>query len=1428
MNNKILLVISFVFLVVTFSSFNVYESKYNESRNEALRSTKSYAPELCFYFKDGLKTVNINKTDQYSYYLFYEECEVFSIPFIEDFENESESLNCWTIIDNNNDGFEMWGDWNAIWYHSENEWNAFEGQGAMGFLSFSWDTMSNDDWLISPTIEMSGTYRLKYRYKVGYNGAKLQVSMSTSGANVDDFNVVIVPDTTYLSTNDQYLEKTVILQNIQADTNIGWHIRTHTGSGAEFYIDNVSIEKVDNCIEPLELSVSSLSAQAATISWSNEFDASSWEYVVQQVGGGLPVEQGVFSTVNTVAISQEFSEEVLSANTEYEFYVRTVCEDGTFSIWSGPYLFRTLCEAFTIPFTEGFNLDSDSAICWTILDLNGDGTEYQSQFLPDEWETYEGNQSMKYSNFSENHNDWLISPTLQGSGDYMVRFFYKSNSYPNAFSVLVSENGIDLGSFSEVLSFVSMGITSDWKEKVFYVTDVQEAFNIAFYAGPDQAASFGGSKSFNIDFVRVEDIPDCAEPYEVNVISYTEESMEITWQQYGSATSWEVVALPYGDEFPDDEADLDIHIVTGVPNVILENLESASLYNIYVRAICDESNTSEWSIAVVGGTNSDNDNCIEAILVEVNSGTECGISENGTTLGATLSSDVAMPGSSCMWSAPTKDVWFKFEATSELLDINLNDLFSLFENNPQLYVAIYTGNCGNLEEVFCGQTAWNGNSFFRFSDFQVGNTYYVRVMSNNDTPIFFNFCISTPLPSIKTSESGVRYSVEELVKEVLVKAPCDLISNITYVTGADFIDPWSQEPYSNGIGYFEKNNSIFNFDDGIILATNGVKYSSGPGNGDEGNDNQNWLGDEDLQQILIANGQTSSNYNASVLEFDFIPLQDSIKFDFIFASNEYGPSFQCKYSDVFAFLLTDLETNITTNLAVVPGTDIPVSVTTIRDAAYQGDLTCGDANKEYFDKFYGDSGLDPKDNSINYKGMTIPMSAISAVNPGKTYHIKLAIADYQDSGVNSAVFLRGGSFDLGYVDFGPDMLIEDSSALCETSSYRLDSGLNPNWVEIFWYKDHVVIPGANEPTYLVSEPGEYTVVGKYNAFQGCEVTSSIKIEFYDSLEVIFPKPENIEFCQNTLEEPIDLTVVEEGMFLPDLRREDYDVYYYSSAESRENKVNEIENPQTFTISSGNGVKVYMYFKNKITSCEGDFEFELIPVAPVAPVSPGNQQVCESYTFPVLPKGQFYYTESQANGVEYKAGEVLDVTGEHTIFVYSISGNCYEEVSYNVTVTAAVDGFELEDVVLRCENYILPDLPFGSKYYTDSNQGGIELEPNTEILLSQKIYIYTKSEQGPNHCTSESDFTITYEDCPIPKGISPNGDGLNESLDLGVHGVSSIKIYNRLGTEVYSHGRNYINQWKGQDSKGNELPDGTYYYVIISHGKTKTGWIQINR
>ncbi|NND62016.1 MAG: gliding motility-associated C-terminal domain-containing protein [Flavobacteriaceae bacterium] len=109
------------------------------------------------------------------------------------------------------------------------------------------------------------------------------------------------------------------------------------------------------------------------------------------------------------------------------------------------------------------------------------------------------------------------------------------------------------------------------------------------------------------------------------------------------------------------------------------------------------------------------------------------------------------------------------------------------------------------------------------------------------------------------------------------------------------------------------------------------------------------------------------------------------------------------------------------------------------------------------------------------------------------------------------------------------------------------------------------------------------------------------------------------------------------------------------------------------------------------------------------------------------------------------------------------------------------------------------------------------------------------------CTGEDEIDVTKYDvgnCVISQGISPNGDGFNDNLDLEflsdrTGGITKLQIFNRLGVLVFEQG-NYVNEWGGQDMDGNELPTGTYFYVINFlnedpvYGPQSTGWIYINK
>nr|WP_297309661.1 gliding motility-associated C-terminal domain-containing protein [uncultured Flavobacterium sp.] len=124
--------------------------------------------------------------------------------------------------------------------------------------------------------------------------------------------------------------------------------------------------------------------------------------------------------------------------------------------------------------------------------------------------------------------------------------------------------------------------------------------------------------------------------------------------------------------------------------------------------------------------------------------------------------------------------------------------------------------------------------------------------------------------------------------------------------------------------------------------------------------------------------------------------------------------------------------------------------------------------------------------------------------------------------------------------------------------------------------------------------------------------------------------------------------------------------------------------------------------------------------------------------------------------------------------------------------------------------------------TDSK---INLSKYLNLLQAVNVIeiIFTDS----NGCLHTKEIKVLGEFiCKIQKGISPNGDGLNEYFDLVSFGGVDLKIFNRYGSLVYEKS-NYTNEWKGQSNSGNQLPTGTYFYQIQTKiGEQFTDYIQL--
>ncbi len=136
---------------------------------------------------------------------------------------------------------------------------------------------------------------------------------------------------------------------------------------------------------------------------------------------------------------------------------------------------------------------------------------------------------------------------------------------------------------------------------------------------------------------------------------------------------------------------------------------------------------------------------------------------------------------------------------------------------------------------------------------------------------------------------------------------------------------------------------------------------------------------------------------------------------------------------------------------------------------------------------------------------------------------------------------------------------------------------------------------------------------------------------------------------------------------------------------------------------------------------------------------------------------------------------------------------------------------------------------GNVIHTGSNAFNITeyLSQNPTITIPENGLTFSVTiDDG---CINTASITITTVLCVIPKGISPNGDMINDTFNLTGLGANTVSIYNRYGRLVYDFKGDYTNQWIGQSKNGDELPSGTYYYMIETKAKeTFTGWVYINR
>ena len=615
---------------------------------------------------------------------------------------------------------------------------------------------------------------------------------------------------------------------------------------------------------------------------------------------------------------------------------------------------------------------------------------------------------------------------------------------------------------------------------------------------------------------------------------------------------------------------------------------------------------------------------------------------------------------------------------------------------------------------------------------------------------------------------------------------------------------------SSQIGWFDAVNTNLGINSGIVMATGNV-YALDPLVVGGLPFFINVITDPDL--LAVANsvpgmiGQTftvSSINDVAVLEFDFIPTSDSLKFRYVFGSQEYFAYENTTYNDVFGFFLSGpgivgpwtapaIHPNGSVNLAVVPNTapPLPITISSINSVT--------PINQQYFVPNQG-TGLDT---IADADGFTTVLTARALVQCGETYHIRLAIADGSDGGLSSYVWLEGGSFFSPALEIIDDLGI-DSSVMNITCNSSIMLSADGGAAAIYeWYDSTSTLISTD--SFIIVGPGTYWV--QASSF-GCPVNSdTLRVVADGSPSFDLGLDYNIPCNTKTLLNPV-VTGGLGSLF-----------YQYSwNNGSDSSSITVPEGTYILDVDDGSGCN----FKDTIVIIE-----DAIPHASIS----GGGSICDdgttaniTFTFNGLLPWDLLYTD----GIDsiYKDNISTSIytvstlrAGLYDIILADDVNDCVAdtsggkvEVIVNQLPIAVITPSEITIYEGEVITFNVGDYQLYEWYNSEDNLLSVYSE--LSVTDSDSYYVLVTDE---NNCKDSSENAIVHTlgrtELYIPTAFTPNGDDHNELFVIHANNINSynIIIYDKWGDELFVSDTIY-KYWDGT-FENNKVQQGTYFYIV---------------
>lgn len=628
-------------------------------------------------------------------------------------------------------------------------------------------------------------------------------------------------------------------------------------------------------------------------------------------------------------------------------------------------------------------------------------------------------------------------------------------------------------------------------------------------------------------------------------------------------------------------------------------------------------------------------------------------------------------------------------------------------------------------------------------------------------------------------ESG--FTPLQLVKDVLISSGTNtcLTPNVSNVQ----VSPNLAVSNANrSWGYFHRADTTFPFKDGIVLSTGHVSKSGNIFVSSTLGDNLPTGSDPDL--VAATSPGTSLN-DAVILEFDFVPTSSQVKFNYLFASEEYTGTFPCSFSDAFALLLKPVAGGPYVNMAILPGGAGPVSVTNIRPATqFDGSvLGCGAVNPSFFGG-YNNAAVE-----TNFNGRTIPLTATATVVPGQAYHFKLVLADATDSSYDSAVFLEGGSFNIGV-----ELLDNNGAALpsdinvCDKVPTVLTASVNDPIMTYQWYYNGTLVPGATTNSITAIEPGTYTIEVSVPG-NSCPGTATIEIHggttplAQDATFLLCSTPDITTFDLNATKPLISPNT--NAIFQ----------FYVNQADALAQNNNYITNVSNF--NGNDGQLLYVVVSDGIFCSKMVVLTLQKETTPIAQLSASSGRICAGESVTLTSTGGTTYQWNNFSGSGNTQTVTLHQTTTFTVYALGPKG-CKSLQPATVTVEVIPEiTSPLLDVEMCIGDRVTLDAGAGNNYTYLWSTGA-----TTQTIIATELGIYTVI---IDNGICEKMFTVKVQAAASP--FVTNVDYSNNTLTIT---AANPSVNNVQGTLEYS-----IDGITWQDSNiFSNLTDNTNYIIHV--------------